>query len=278
MRHGQYHLINEVLIAWYKKRASAHLFPNVPMLKEEAMLIKERLNKDELDEFTASNGWLETFKQTYGLRETRITGEVDDIPKMTIQSWIERLPELTSGYELRNIWNMDELGLFFKGLSEKGLIEKSRRCKGGKKSKQRLTAAFFVASDGSKISEPVVIWKSKSPRCFKNIQDKSRPSMVHYFSKEKAWMRTEIMEDVLRLLDREVQLERRKIILFLDNAPCHPETLQNNFKNIKLIFLPKCTTSLLQPLDAGIIRAFKCKYRKRLLQYVVSRIEEGKNA
>ena len=104
---------------------------------------------------------------------------------MTIQSWIERLPELTeltSGYELRNIWNMDELGLLFKVLLEKGLVEKSRRCKGDKKFKKRLTAAFFVASDGSKISEPVIIWKSKSSRCFKNIQDKTRPSMVHCFS------------------------------------------------------------------------------------------------
>ena len=32
-------------------------------LKDEAMLIKERLNKDELATFTASNGWLEKFKQ-----------------------------------------------------------------------------------------------------------------------------------------------------------------------------------------------------------------------
>ena len=48
---------------------------------------------------------------------------------MTIQSWIERLPELTSDYDLRNIWNMDELGLFFKGLPERNLVEKSRRCK-----------------------------------------------------------------------------------------------------------------------------------------------------
>ena len=193
---------------------------------------------------------------------------------MTIQSWIERLPELTSGCELRYIWNMDELSLFFKALPEKGLAEKSRRRKGDKKSKQRLTAAFFVAADNSEISEPVVIWKSKSPRCFKNIQDKTRPSVLHYFSNEKASIRTEIMGDVLKLL----QLERRKITLFLDNAPCHTETLQNNFKNIKLIFLQKCTTSQLQSLDSGIIRAFKCKYRKRLLKYVVSRIDEGKNA
>ena len=82
---------------------------------------------------------------------------MDDIPKMTMQSWIERPPELTSGYELRNIWNMNELVLFFKVLPEKGLVKKSRRCKGSKNSKQRLTAAFFVAADGSKISEPVVI-------------------------------------------------------------------------------------------------------------------------
>ena len=48
------------------------------MLKGEAMLIKERLNKDELATSTTSNDWLKIFKQTYGLRETRITGEVDE--------------------------------------------------------------------------------------------------------------------------------------------------------------------------------------------------------
>ena len=81
------------------------MFPDGPMLKEEAILIKERLNKDEFATFAASNGWLEKLKQTYGQRETSIIGEADDIPKMTIQSWIERLPELTSGYmETSGTW------------------------------------------------------------------------------------------------------------------------------------------------------------------------------
>ena len=56
LRYGQYHLINEVLIPWYKESASANVFPDGPMLKEEAMLIKETLNKDELSTLTASNG------------------------------------------------------------------------------------------------------------------------------------------------------------------------------------------------------------------------------
>ena len=108
------------------------MFPDGPVLKKEAMFIKEILSKDELAMFTASNRWLEKFKQTYRLREMRITGKVDNIPKMTIQSSIERLSELTSGNEFRNIWNMDELGLIFKALLENGLVEKSRRSKGGK--------------------------------------------------------------------------------------------------------------------------------------------------
>ena len=99
--------------------------------------------------------------------------------------------------------------------------------------------------------------------------------MVYYFSNDKAWMRTEIMEVVLGLLDRKVQLEGRKVILFLDNAPCHPDTLQSRLKNIKLIFLPKCTTSRLQPRDTDMIRVFKRKYRKLLMKYVVARIDEG---
>ena len=69
--------------------------------------------------------------------------------------------------------------------------------------------------------------------------------MVHYFSSEKAWLRTEIMEDKVRLLDRKVQLERGKIILFLDNGPFHLKILQNNSENIKLMFLPKFGTSWL---------------------------------
>ena len=119
--------------------------------------------------------WLRSLHQM--ARQKSLNKHTDYVRRgLLVQSWIERLQELTSGYELRNIWNMDELGLFFKALAEKGLLEKSRRCKGGKKSKQLLTADFFVAADGSKISEPVVIWKSESPKCFNKIQDKIRPS------------------------------------------------------------------------------------------------------
>ena len=86
------------------------------------------------------------------------------------------------------------------------------------------------------------------------------------------------MEDFLGFLNLKLRLEGWKIILFLDNALFQPETLQNNLTNRKFIYLPKRITSRLQLLDADIIRAFKCKYRKckAAYEYVVSRIDEGR--
>ena len=75
-----------------------------------------------------------------------------------------------------------------------------------------------------------------------------------------------------------LDVENRKVLLFLGNTPSHPETLQGNLKNIKFLFLPKNATSKLQLCDAGIIRNFKVKLHKQLLKYVISRIDDGKKA
>ena len=48
----------------------------------------------------------------------------------------------------------------------------------------------------------------------------------------------------------------------------------DSFSQIKIIFLSKNITSRLQPLDVGIIQNFKVKYRKRLVKYVLARINE----
>ena len=57
------------------------------------------------------------------------------------------------------------------------------------------------------------------------------------------------MIQVLTALD----VENQKVLLFLGNAPSHPETFHGNLKNIKLVFLLQNTTSQLQPCEAGII-------------------------
>ena len=50
------------------------------------------------------------------------------------------------------IWNMDETGVFWQALPDRGFGSKGRQCKGGKKSKQRVTIALFVSAAGKKES------------------------------------------------------------------------------------------------------------------------------
>ena len=64
----------------------------------------------------------------------------------------------------------------------------------------------------------------------------------------------------------------------MDNASYHPEDLDGNFSQIKIVFLAKNTTSRLQPLDFGIIKAFNLQYYKRLLTHMVSKVDECSSA
>ncbi|XP_068671032.1 tigger transposable element-derived protein 6-like [Montipora foliosa] len=72
--------------------------------------------------------------------------------------------------------------------------------------------------------------------------------------------------------------ENRHIILFLDNASCHPSSLKGMFSNVQIEFLPKNTTSRTQPLDAGIIKTWKMYYKRKLLRHVASEIDGKKTA
>ena len=87
-----------------------------------------------------------------------------------VAPWNETtLPTLLSKYNLKDIFNADEFGLFYQYLPYKKYQFKGQKCSGGKNSKVRLTAM----APGNVIGEKLpmfVIGKSKTPRCFKHIK------------------------------------------------------------------------------------------------------------
>ena len=180
--HQKFKVINKILYSWFKKCKAFGIYVNGSLLKEEAMNIKESLNRPELDGFKASKGWLDKWKLSHSIKEKQISGESLDVLTTTFESWMERIQELCKGYEDKNIINMDESGCFFKALPTKGLALKGRKSKGGKKSKQRVTVAFFVSADGEKVGKPIVIWRSKTPRCFRLASAADKLSKVMYFA------------------------------------------------------------------------------------------------
>lgn len=118
-------------------------------------------------------------------------------------------------------------------------------------------------ADG-KFEKPLMIGKSQNPRCFKGIKKENLP--VSWYANKKAWMTATIMERFLIQLNKKMVIQKRNILLFLDNASSHPNL---KLSNIQLVFLSPNTTSETQPLDQGIINAIKVQYRKRVLKRLI---------
>jgi len=83
---------------------------------------------------------------------------------------------------------------------------------------------------------------------------------------------SDICETRVREFDRRMQRQQRNVLLFVDNCPAHPKI--TGLKAIKLELTPPNTTSVLQPMDQGIIRCFKFHYRKLVLQCTIDSIDQ----
>lgn len=81
----------------------------------------------------------------------------------------------------------------------------------------------------------------------------------------KAWMTLCIFSDWLKGFDADMKRQGRIVCLFVDNCTAH-HVEGRHLTNIELQYLPANCTSLIQPLDRGVINSVKCSYWRRLIQ------------
>ena len=185
----------------------------------------------------------------------------------------KKLPEILEEFQPKDIFNADESGLFMRALPDRRLVNSSEKAVGGKVPKERISILLCANMSGCEKKKLLVIGRSKKPRCFpRDLQ--TLP--VDYDYSSKAWMTGIIFTRWLHNWDRELRLQKRKIILLIDNCSAHPQNVE--LTNIVIEFLPKNTTSIIQPLDAGIIRNFKHFYkislRRKILLLADSNLKE----
>lgn len=221
--------------------------------------------------FKASSGWLQRFKERNSIFGKVVSGESAEANAVGAADWLrERMPGILARFDRANIYNADETALLYRLLPKRTLALKNECCHRGKQSKQRLTVLLCANMDGSDKRKPLVIGTSGRPRCFKG---KSMP--VKYVCNTKAWMTWAIFSDWLKELDREMGQQNRKICLLLDNCSAHHVDVQ--LSNVKLEYFPAHCTSLIQPLDQGVINSVKCAYRKRIIQRVLLNMQHKRD-
>nr|CAI5857987.1 unnamed protein product [Callosobruchus analis] len=253
--------IDQVVYNWFCKSRNRNIPISGPLLKEKALEAAKNL---KILNFKASNGWLEKFCQRHEVSFKTVCGESADVDLISVEAWKTKLNVILKDYLPKDVYNADETGLFYLAMPNKTFALKEDRCVGKKTPKQRLTILFCANMEGDK-ENPLIIGKSKNPRCFEGSHINKLP--LEWESNKKAWMTTEIMTSWLKRFDEKMRKQNRKVLLFLDNATSHPKV---TLENVKIIFLPPNTTSHCQPLDQGIIYSFKIAYRKFLIKRLLT--------
>ena len=204
---------------------------NTRLLKEKAKEISE---KTGILNFKASNGYLHNFTTRSSVSFKTIHGESGSVDPDILINWKVKLSEMIANTDPENIFNGDELGLFWRMFPNKSFVLKDNVCRLGKLSKERMTVLVIASMMGEKLPL-IVIGKSAEPRNYHNLIKLN----IEYYNNEKSWMTADIFTRVIEKLNKKMISRKRFIILFVDNCTAHPANL--NFSNVKILFLPACS-------------------------------------
>ena len=198
-------------------------------------------------------------------------------PHDELETWKETvlLPTLAR-YSPNDIYNGDETALFYKSLPHRTYCFDSDKPAGSAKRKDRLTLLIITNMDGSDHRKLSVIGKSKTPCCLqKKYKMQVKDMSVDWYASKNAWMTGEIHHQIMTKLNNEMRLSNRHILYVCDNASSHQV---REYSHIKFLMLPPNATSIMQPLDQGIILSAKRRYKKKLAERYLACVENNKDA
>ena len=264
-KSAKYPELEKTLYEWFLQRQEK-VNMSGEMIQGKAKEFMQKMYGETNSEFSFSSGWLERFKARYSIKSYRRFGESGSVNMEDIANALPEIRSKLDQFNLKDIYNMDETGLFYRLEADHSLATK--QLEGRKKDKERITIDVCCNGDGSDKVPLWVIGKYAKPRCFKNV-NMNNLNCEYRFNK-KAWMTGLLFQEYCHWFDK--RMNGRKVLLLVDNCPAHPKIVEG-LRNVELYFLPPNTTSKIQPCDVGIIRAFKVHYRRHFYSSILQMLE-----
>ena len=265
---------------WFKQKR----MEGVPISGAEKVVdFSETLNGEESG-FKASEGWKWQFCRRHGIRQLSMQGEKLSADKEAADTFVCTFRKLVKEKNLSSnqIFNCDETAW--------SLLPTFTRCH--PLPKFRKVSRWTEEGKGSCHPECVLehVWHHKTTHpldrqgtaspMLQRSQHGSVASEVYYIysGQTNAWMTSKLfcewfhndfvphVRDSLKLLK-----ETPQAVLLLDNCSAHPdeEELVSDDGKIYAHFLPPNVTSLIQPMDQGVLEAIKKRYKKKLLRRLI---------
>jgi hypothetical protein len=137
-----------------------------------------------VDTLEFSHGWLRSFNTRMGLTKHVFHGEAASAPLERLEDERYRLVCIIMWFHPRDVYNIDETALLYCLVPNSGLALTDMP--GLKVDKKRITYVLCVNMDGSDKRLPLIIGRSRQPRCFEKY---TAEALGHYYAwNSKAWM------------------------------------------------------------------------------------------
>jgi hypothetical protein len=115
VRQTEHPEISEMMFLWVSKAMGDGILLTGEVIRQKWNTFADLAGIPKDDRLNLSNGWLDRFKERNGLRQQKRHGEAASASQQTVEQERKRIQKLIkeAGYELCDIYNMDETGLFY---------------------------------------------------------------------------------------------------------------------------------------------------------------------
>ncbi|XP_055501907.1 jerky protein-like [Leucoraja erinacea] len=268
--------LDSALYKWFLTKRSEGKQITGPMLIEKAKDFHQEMKLTEQCAF--SEGWLRNFKDRHGIRKPSVSGEPKSANHTFAEDFGEFFKPLIQKHKLSpdQVYNADETGLLWRCLPNSMLDGGDEKCaQGFKRNKDRIAVLVCGNASGRHKLKLFVVGKYKKSRAFNGItylpvvydaQENARMTAELF----KEWFFHHFVPEVKENFKRLGLPEDSTAILLIDNCKAHHPASELVCGNISAEYLPASVTSLIQPMDQGVIQRFKTAYKGSFIRKLLN--------
>ncbi|XP_047576390.1 tigger transposable element-derived protein 1-like [Lutra lutra] len=177
--------------------------------------------------FSASTGWLASFKGRYHMKNAKLAGKAGPADQEAAEEFKKHLLSIIheKGYTEEQVFNADEIGLFYKNVGKRAdIMPMASKAPGFKSFKYHATLLLCANAKSDFKCKRLMVHRAQNPQALRGKKLNRMP--VHWRWNKKAWMASEIFRDWVHnclIPEAERYLHSKnlafRILLILDNAP-----------------------------------------------------------
>lgn len=127
VRLPKFEKTDKALFFWFRQQRALNRPVTDDLLRVKSKQFHEMLGDGT--EFSASNGFLQRFKDRYCIKSKILKGEIASADDVAAEEYVNnQFPQIASKFTRKTTFNMDELGLEFRAMPEKSLVTRDDLC------------------------------------------------------------------------------------------------------------------------------------------------------